>query len=1115
MRGASFGAKAWFVALAFAAPIALWGISGAIDYASVRDFTQGELQGVSQLQAYWPLNHALLLTRNASRASAGGFDAASDLEQSKRSAEAAFLTFAPALARTSGSVPVLKSFNTLKSKWDATKGAASPLEAEGKSTIYAPISAVSIELVQQIADDSGIILDPDIDTLYLGLLATQVLPDLLENLGQIRSWGTYLGAKADNISYIEYSQARQRYAVWDANVQSQIALYRRYVNKVAAYNPSTRQQLDLAFLDHAEAFRKLALEAVMNEAVQSPAFLWTQGGLVFDETSSRYDTLLPTLRILLEHRLQVQQTKYWTLSAIAGVLLLVAAYLFSNFFRCMVRDMAQQKRDEETLRQAMHEAEQAAVAKSQFLANMSHEIRTPMNAVLGMLKLLQGTDLTSRQFDYVGKSEGAAKSLLGLLNDILDFSKIDAGKMELDPQPFFLDRLMRDLSVILSVNVGSKPVEVLFDIDPQMPSKVVGDSMRLQQVLINLSGNAIKFTQQGEVVVQIKVISRTSNQAVLRFAVQDTGIGIAPDKQKHIFSGFSQAESSTTRRFGGTGLGLSISKRLVDLMGGALELQSAPDKGSTFHFTLTLEARAAEQSEPPHAKHQRMEKLNVLVVDDNPVARELLARMAKSWGWRVDAAEDGAQAIELVDMRNSEKDYAYQAIFMDWEMPGMDGWETIARINQIWSGAKLPISVMVSAHSRESLSARSAQEQALLSAFLVKPVTPFMLYDAVADALGGNSQMRQAVRSAVKSAGRLLGMRLLVVEDNPINQQVARELLKSEGALVDMADNGLAGVTAVAQAATPFSAILMDLQMPVMDGFAATRAIRNELGQMELPIIAMTANAMASDREECLAAGMNDHIGKPFDLDHLVSVLLKHTGSKTSSHSPAHTPQSNKVPAPLTSVGSASSVIQAQQAIERIGGMKPLYASLLREFLVDLDQVVPEYQRLLAASMFAEAARHMHTLKGTSATLGALELSALALVLEKQCKGPFDAHPKDYRMTELIALIESTHTSAIQIINELEDISTPQMQVSATTAPMPRDTSGTHTLVNESISELMDLLSTSDLAALDQFREMRPNLDSNWTNEAAAIDSALSRLDFDAALDACRHLEVQLRTSAY
>ncbi len=541
------------------------------------------------------------------------------------------------------------------------------------------------------------------------------------------------------------------------------------------------------------------------------------------------------------------------------------------------RNVTDRKQHEASLKEARDKAQQAMTSKSQFLANMSHEIRTPMNAIMGMLRLLHVTDLDARQLDYVSKAEGAAHSLLGLLNDILDFSKMDAGKMTLDPQPFKVDRLLRDLSVILSANLGTKAVDVLFDIDPATPKYLMGDVMRLQQVLINLGSNAIKFTHQGEVIVRITLMHQTGDEATLRISVQDSGIGIAPEHQKSIFEDFSQAEASTTRRFGGTGLGLSICKRLVALMGGTLKCESTLGLGSTFYFVITLKSISQPVHEPDTSTEYLCEPQNVLVVDDNAVARELLCTMVQSLGWQVDAADSGPQAIEMIKKSTDGLRAPYQVLFIDWEMPLMDGWETIAHLRQTLSDTNMPILVMVTAHDRNALALRSASEQASLNAYLVKPITTAMMHDAVTAALAHHSDLRTQPRPVVSDhqPGRLQGMRLLVVEDNLINQQVASELLTQEGACVELADNGMLGVAAVAQASktTPFDAVLMDIQMPVMDGFAATRAIRTELGLNQLPIIAMTANAMASDREDCLTAGMDEHVGKPFDLGHLVKLL--------------------------------------------------------------------------------------------------------------------------------------------------------------------------------------------------------------------------------------------------
>ncbi|MDO8285695.1 MAG: CHASE domain-containing protein [Rhodoferax sp.] len=554
------------------------------------------------------------------------------------------------------------------------------------------------------------------------------------------------------------------------------------------------------------------------------------------------------------------------------------------------QDIHDRKLAEAQLKEAVARAEQASIAKSQFVANMSHEIRTPMNAILGMLKLLQNTDLTVRQLDYAAKTEGAARSLLGILNDILDYSKVEAGKMTLDPRPFRLDRLMRDLSVILSANVGARNIEVLFDVDPAVPNCLFGDDMRLQQVLINLGGNAIKFTSAGEVVLHLRLVEQTPQDVLVEFAVQDSGIGIAPENQAHIFSGFSQAEASTTRRYGGTGLGLAISSRMVGLLGGTLAVDSVLGHGSSFHFQIRFPRAELPPVDPAAPPLAELGALRTLIVDDNAVARDVLHHMVQAMGWQADTVASGAEAIARVEARAADQKPPYEVIFMDWQMPEMDGWEVSQRIRKLAAGAVTPIVVMVTAHGRELLSQRSAEEHALINGFLVKPVTASMLFDAVVDAKAAARAAAQGQNPTAPTASikpkRLQGLHILVVEDNKINQMVAKGLLAQEGATVTLADDGQLGVAAVAAGQPAFDAVLMDVQMPVMDGYAATRAIRQELGLTALPIIAKTANAMASDRAACLAAGMNDHVGKPFELDHLVAMLLRFTAQPPSPQTP-------------------------------------------------------------------------------------------------------------------------------------------------------------------------------------------------------------------------------------
>jgi PAS domain S-box-containing protein len=629
--------------------------------------------------------------------------------------------------------------------------------------------------------------------------------------------------------------------------------------------------------------------------------------------------------------------------------------------------------------QAAEAAEAASHAKSQFLANMSHEIRTPMNAILGMLSLLQRTNLSPRQLDYAGKTENAARSLLGLLNDILDFSKVEAGKLTLDPHPFHTDQLLRDLAVVLSASVGEKEIEVLFDVDPELPPVLVGDALRLRQVLMNLAGNAIKFTDFGEVVVSLRARRSNTDRVLLDVAVRDTGIGIAPENQARIFEGFTQAEASTTRRFGGTGLGLVICQRLVALMGGELTLRSVVGQGTVFQFSVTLGLPAAQPGggETPAVAHA----LDVLIVDDNGIARDTLATMAQANGWRVDAVASGEEAIERLGqaLQNGRR---YDAVFMDWHMPGLDGWESARLLKSAPLSAALDLLIMVTAHGRELLESKDLSEKSLLDGYLIKPVTGSMLVDALqlaqADRAGA-----PAPTAAVVGTGALQGLRILLVEDNETNQQVACELLAGEGARITVAGNGRIAVDLLAADSDAFELVLMDVQMPVMDGYAATRCIRGELGLVALPVIAMTANALASDREASLQAGMTDHVGKPFDLAQLVRAIQRHAPKTWApASSGVGAPAAAGVPAAALALASAHH-IDLHGALHRLGGSTRAYARFLERFISDHPQQLAELRTSVAGGEFKTGARVAHTLKGLAGTLGITPLVELAFKAEK------------------------------------------------------------------------------------------------------------------------------------
>ena len=690
-----------------------------------------------------------------------------------------------------------------------------------------------------------------------------------------------------------------------------------------------------------------------------------------------------------------------------------------------------------SLREAKAQADAASEAKSSFLANMSHEIRTPLNAVLGMLQLLGMTELDTRQHDYATKAELAARALLHLLNDVLDYSKIEAGKLMLDPHPFELDGLMRDLATVLSGNQNDKPVELLFDMDPNLPDGVVGDRMRLQQILINLAGNSLKFTEQGTIKVSIDLLGREQDAVTLRFAVRDTGIGIDPRHHDRIFEGFSQAEASISRRFGGTGLGLVICRRLLEQMGSRLQMESQPGVGSHFWFDLSMDQHRA-------LPRTRRAGMRVLVVDDHVPAGEALLRMVNGLGWDGALATGGAEALALVQNALPR----FDVVLLDWRMPAPDGLETARSIESL--GAPAPLVLIVTAAGREMLMARHDRTGAApFAGVLTKPVTPAMIDEAVARAFAP-----QAAASTPVSKRRLDGMAILLVEDNALNRQVARELLESEGALVHVAEDGREGLNYLLTAQVMPDVVLMDMQMPVMDGLEATRRIRAELGQ-SLRIIAMTANAGAIDRARCLDAGMTDHLGKPVDLEALVHILRP--GSPATCDSVVCT------------------------AIGRFGNDVGIYLRCVDTFVPEAGTLLASIHAALSNRDQPAAAAGIHNLKGAAATIGADVLAEAMAGLELDIRDQ-----PDY-----CALLDAVEAFTPSVLEEMGR----QLRKRAGAIP-----SISHAGVDGDaidFDELDRLLASGNLRALDIAERLR--ISAAPDSLEAALAGQVGAFDFDEA----------------
>ena len=738
------------------------------------------------------------------------------------------------------------------------------------------------------------------------------------------------------------------------------------------------------------------------------------------------------------------------------------------------------------LRQAKAQAEDATRAKSEFLANMSHEIRTPMNAIMGFASLALKTELTQKQRDYLSKIDTASRALLGLVNDILDFSKIEAGKLELEATTFRLDEVMNNIATMVSNQAARKGIELLNALAPDVPVDLVGDPLRLGQVLLNLVNNAVKFTEMGHVLLRGELVEPSGESCTIRFSVRDTGIGMTEEQVARLFSAFTQADSSTTRKYGGSGLGLAISQRLVELMGGLITVESMPGSGSTFSFTLSFPRQAAER-DPRRESRGGLAGLKALVVDDNELARDILLEQLEPFGITANAAASAEAAMR--ELASALPD-PYDVVFMDWQMPGIDG---VAAAREIRDGLGLPrppVVIIVTAFGREEVMEQA--KEAGISGFLIKPVNQSLLFETLMQVLGGDGALREPP-SAEGSAGLpdLAGVRVLLVEDAPMNQQVACEMLAGSGVAVDIAENGQLAVQAASIGR--YDLVLMDVQMPVMGGYEATRLIRALPGKADLPIVAMTAHAMRGAREECLAAGMNDYVTKPIDPQRLFAVMVQWLGRDTPA-----TREEGYIKAVDPSGSGEESVLDMPgldtvAALRRIGGNRKLYLDLLEMFRTSYAAAAGEVRRLVAAGDFEGAERLAHTVKGVAGNIGADGVAEAARDAETACR--------ERRLPQLEAFLPRLAAEIAQVIRSL-DVQGTGARRDAAAAQGASDPSPL-------LLELEGQVRDQNLAACDTFERLE-GLVAPGEPALERLKQCLDAFDFRAALDAITALRERI-----
>jgi two-component system sensor histidine kinase/response regulator len=778
------------------------------------------------------------------------------------------------------------------------------------------------------------------------------------------------------------------------------------------------------------------------------------------------------------------------------LILIIAGILWRNYrIKVRTNKTLEKLRNEAEL--AKIEANEASQAKSQFLATMSHEIRTPMNAIIGLTNLALKTELNLKQQDYLVKVERSAQSLLGIINDILDFSKIEAGKLNIENTDLDLEIVMDTVSNLISQKAQEKGLEFAIRIDKKLPLHLIGDPLRIGQILINYCSNAIKFTHEGEIIVAAQLEEKVNDKIRVRFSVRDTGIGLSPEQLGKLFQAFSQADASTTRKYGGTGLGLTISKRLAEMMGGKAWAESESGQGSTFFFTALLGV-SEDQIKNDYVPMQDLQGLKVLVCDDNKTSLEIMKEMLEAFTFRPTLVSSGVEAIEEL-VRNQEE--PYELLIIDWKMPGMDGLETA---RSIMSDKRInsPVVVLVTTQAREDLAIQA--KEIGIKGLISKPVGHSEMFDTIISAFGKETsrkiKRKEKGTRFLNELEKRQGARILLAEDNETNQQVATELMESVGLFVEIANDGKEAVNMVTQKETGYyDIVLMDIQMPVMDGFDATEIIRQTVRMEDLPILAMTADVMMGTKEKCFKAGMQDFVMKPIEPDELFGALVTWISAKAREPKPMAVKKPSDQDQPVTDIDVPDfEFINSTDGLRRVGGNKTLYLNLLRKFKTKgtehYDEILKELEGLIIPGenkypkeKFQVTIRLSHTLKGVAGNLGMEKIQVAAAEVESLFHAAESENPGYYAQS-----LDRLKQQVDLILSDLD-----KLCPSAQSKPCNEKTVQLTEVVGK-VKRLKELLESDDAQAKDLLAEI--GMIEGYEDPLNQIRKNIEGYDFEEAI---------------